>query len=110
MENTERTDLGQTRKRIDTVLYIIESSSCKPETSTTTEINSTPREKINISLANKTKQRSVMCCPHVAAFGNNSGKTADWHLTGSRTEGCRKTHPSSAEALGGLGEDSEQGQ
>ena len=51
-----------------------------------------------------------MCCPHVAAFGNNSEKTADRHLTGIRTEGCRKTHPSAAEALGGLGEDSEQGQ
>ena len=43
-EHPERTDLGQTRKRTDTVLYVIESSSCKPETSTTAEINSSPKE------------------------------------------------------------------
>ena len=66
--------------------------------------------KININLANKTKERSVMCCPLVAAFGNNSGKTAAGHLTCTKTEGCRKIHRPQPMSSVGWGEDSEQGQ
>ena len=71
-EHSEESIWEKTSRRIDILLCTTESSSCKPKTSTTTEINSTPIENKNEITKEKKKKKWSMkkCCLLVAAIGN----------------------------------------